>query len=108
MSLNQELSGLFAAMADIMDIKGENTFKVLAFRKVSRILKDLPGDIRPMVEQGILCDIDGIGKSSQKVIEEYAKTGRSGDAEELAQSVPPGLLPLLQVEGMGPKPIALL
>jgi DNA polymerase (family 10) len=108
MSLNRELSELFSAMADVMDIKGENTFKVLAFRKVSRVLKDLSDDIKQMVEQGTLVEVEGIGKSSQKIIEEYVKTGRSGDAEELAQSVPAGLLPLLQVEGLGPKTISLL
>src|SRR5687767_6648145 len=108
MSLNDDLANLFAAMADVVDIKGENTFKVLAFRKVGRILKDLKGDVRRHVEEGTLSEVDGIGKSSQRIIEEYVKSGRSTDAEELAQSVPPGLLPMLAVEGLGPKTIALL
>ena len=108
MSLNDELAALFSVMADVMDIKGENTFKVLAFRKVGRILKDMTGDVRKHVEEGTLTEVEGIGKSSQRIIEEYVKTGRSTDAEELAQSVPPGLLPLLQVDGLGPKTIALL
>src|ERR1051326_156717 len=50
MSLNSELSGLFSHMADIMDIKGENTFKVLAFRKVGRILKEMTLDTPRCVE----------------------------------------------------------
>ena len=108
MSLNAKLADLFESMADIMDIKGENTFKVLAFRKVGRILKESSLDLRKCVEEDTLCDIDGIGKSSQKIIEEFVKTGRSTDAEELAHSVPAGLLPHLQVPGMGPKTIALL
>lgn len=108
MSLNSQLADLFESMADIMDIKGENTFKVLAFRKVGRILKESSLDLRKCVEANTHCDIEGIGKSSQKIIEEFVKTGRSTDAEELAHSVPAGLIPLLQVPGLGPKTIALL
>ncbi len=108
MSLNTDLSALFATMADIMDIKGENTFKVLAFRKVGRILGDLPFDVRECIKNNTLCEIEGIGPSSQRIIEEFVATGRSSDAETLAQSVPATLLPLLQVEGLGPKTISLL
>ncbi|MGE5610977.1 MAG: DNA polymerase/3'-5' exonuclease PolX [Bacillota bacterium] len=107
MSLNHELSDLFSTLADIMDIKGENAFKVLAFRKVSRIIKDLSIDIRQAVEDGTIGDIEGIGEHSQRVIVEYVKTGRSTDYDQLAQSVPAGLLPLLHIEGLGPKTLAL-
>ncbi|HEV8293485.1 MAG TPA: DNA polymerase/3'-5' exonuclease PolX [Tepidisphaeraceae bacterium] len=108
MSLNTELAALFATMADIMDIKGENTFKVLAFRKVGRILADLSFDVRECIKNNTLCEIEGIGPSSQRIIEEYVATGRSSDFETLSQSVPATLLPLLQVEGLGPKTISLL
>src|SRR5438552_332900 len=108
MSLNTDLSALFATMADIMDIKGENTFKVLAFRKVGRILADLTFDVRDCIRNNTLCEIEGIGPSSQRIIEEYVATGRSSDFETLSQSVPATLLPLLQVEGLGPKTISLL
>src|SRR5258706_548869 len=108
MSLNTDLAALFSTMADIMDIKGENTFKVLAFRKVGRILGDLQFDVRECVQNKTLCEIQGIGPSSQKIIEEFVATGRSSDAESLAQTIPATLLPLLHVEGLGPKTIALL
>ncbi|HEX2973837.1 MAG TPA: DNA polymerase/3'-5' exonuclease PolX [Tepidisphaeraceae bacterium] len=107
MSLNYELSNLFAAMADIMDIKGENAFKVLAFRKVSRIIKDLAIDIHSAVTENTIGDIEGIGEHSRRIIVEYVTTGRSTDYDQLAQSVPTGLLPLLHVEGLGPKTISL-
>jgi DNA polymerase (family 10) len=94
-------------MAAIMEIKGEVAFKAIAFSKVSRVLKDMTFDIREAVEKGTLDQIEGIGKSSQKVIEEYVKTGRSTDCDELAQSVPGGLLPLLAIPGLGPKTISL-
>jgi DNA polymerase (family 10) len=108
MSLNSDLSSLFSSMADLMDIKGENTFKVLAFRKVSRLLGDLTADARQLLESGALAQMEGIGKATLKIIEEYAATGRSADHESLAHSVPSGLPPLLQIEGLGPKTISLL
>lgn len=108
MSLNAQLSDLFSTMADIMDIKGENSFKVLAFRKVSRVLKDLTADVSKLVAEGKLAGVEGIGKSSQRIIEQWVSEGKSDDYEEIKQGVPAGLLPLLQVEGLGPKTIALL
>jgi DNA polymerase (family 10) len=108
MSLNNDLSNLFSTMAALMEIKGESTFKAIAFGKVSRLLNDMAFDIRKCYEEGGLCDLEGIGASSQRIIEEYIKTGRSTDYEELAASVPAGLIPLLAIPSMGPKTIGLL
>jgi DNA polymerase (family 10) len=108
MSLNTELSRLFQTFAALMEIKGESAFKAIAFSKVSRILKDATMDLRQAVAQGKLKEIEGIGPSSQRIIEEYVKTGRSSDFDEVATSVPPGLLPMLEIPGLGPKTIALL
>ena len=108
MSLNAELSTLFANFAAMMELKGENVFKVIAFQKVGRILKEMNIDLRKCVEEGKLCEIEGIGKSSQQIIEEYIETGKSSAYEDLAKSVPPGLAPMLQIEGLGPKTINLL
>ena len=108
MSLNHDLSELFASFAAIMEIRGESTFKAIAFSKVGRILKDLPDDVKRLCEDGTLKEIEGLGASSCRIIEEYVKTGRSTDYEEAAASVPAGLLGLLQIPGMGPKTISLL
>jgi DNA polymerase (family 10) len=107
MSLNQELARLFLSMSQIMEIKGENVFKVLAFQKVGRVLDAITADVREACDQGTLREIEGIGESSCKIIEEYAKTGRSSDYESLAASLPAGLLPLLGIPGLGPKTINL-
>jgi DNA polymerase (family 10) len=108
MSLNSELSALFSTLAALMDIKGESTFKAIAFSKVSRILKDSTVDLAEAVREGKLKEIDGIGPSSQRIIEQYVKSGKSEDFEEVATSVPAGLLPMLEIPGLGPKTIALL
>lgn len=107
MPLNDQISDVFARIANLMDIRGENTFRVLAFRKVSRILKDTPLDLRKCAQENTLQEIEGIGEHSARIIEECVNTGHSTDLETIEQSVPPGLLPLLDVEGLGPKTISL-
>src|SRR4051794_38170884 len=107
MALNQELSELFANLAGLMELRGENMFKVIAFQKVSRILRELNVDIKKCIEEGTLCNIEGIGKGSQTIIEEYVQSGKSTVFEEIAASVPAGLVPLMQIDGLGPKTINL-
>src|SRR2546426_88937 len=107
MALNHDLSALFERMAQLMEIKGENVFKCLAFHKVARALKDFTLDIRKCCEEGTLKEVEGIGDSSRKIIEQYVKEGRSTDYEELAASVPAGLVPMLDIPSLGPKTIAL-
>jgi DNA polymerase (family 10) len=108
MSLNQELTKLFGSMAAIMEIKGENVFKVIAFQKVSRIIRDSSLDLKKCMEEGKLADIEGIGKSSQAIIEEFILTGKCTPFDEMVKEVPVGLVPMLSIEGMGPKTINLL
>ena len=107
MSLNHELSDLFKTMAAIMEIKGESVFKSIAFSKVSRLLKDMTFDIRKAHAEGKLAEIEGIGASSRKIIEDFITTGQSNDYVELSKSVPAGLIPMLEIPGLGPKTIAL-
>lgn len=107
MSLNHELADLFRTFAALLEIKGEPVFKAIAFSKVSRILNDMTFDIRDACNKGTLDQIEGIGASSRRIIEEYCKTGHSTDYEQVAASVPAGLIPMLQIPGLGPKTIAL-
>ncbi|MGH7215316.1 MAG: DNA polymerase/3'-5' exonuclease PolX [Tepidisphaeraceae bacterium] len=108
MSLNRELSDLFATFAALMEIKGESVFKAIAFSKVSRLLRDMSDDVRELCASGKIKDVEGIGASSCKIIQEYVGTGRSKDYEQVASSVPAGLIPMLQIPGLGPKTISLL
>src|ERR1700722_8794511 len=108
MSLNSELSNLFATFASLLQIKGEPVFKAIAFQKVSRLLKETAADIRKAVDDGSIGEMEGIGASSRRIIEEYVKTGHSSDYEQVAATVPPGLIFMLEVPSLGPKTIALL
>jgi DNA polymerase (family 10) len=107
MSLNHELADLFKTAAAVMEIKGEPVFKAIAFSKVARVLNDMTFDIRRAVEDGTLAKTEGIGKGSLKIIEEYVRTGKSTDVDELRASIPAGLIPMMQIPSLGPKTIAL-
>jgi DNA polymerase (family 10) len=90
MSLNQQLSELFHSLAALMELRGDNQFKVIAFQKVSRIIRESNLDFKKCMEEGTLCDIEGIGKGSQQIIEEFIQTGKSSVFDEVASSVPAG------------------
>jgi DNA polymerase (family 10) len=108
MSLNADLSSIFHKMAAVLEIRGEPVFKAIAFSKVARILDDNALDLRHLVQTNALESVEGIGKSSRKIIDDYVRAGRSDDVESLLASVPAGLIELLDVPGLGPKTIALL
>ena len=104
---NFELARIFERIADALEIKGENHFKVVAYRKVSRILKDFPEEIEKVYRDGRLRDIPGIGEGIAKKIAEYLETGEMKKYREALEGIPQGLLELLDVPNLGPKTIKL-
>jgi len=105
---NRELSEIFGRMADILEFKGENPFKVNAYRKASRVIGELRDDVEVIYKQGRLMNIPGIGSGIAKKIEEYLTTGRMSKYEEISRGVPEGLMELMAIQSMGPKTLALL
>jgi DNA polymerase (family 10) len=108
MSINHTLAKMFSTMAAVLEIRGEPVFKAIAFSKVGRLIDDMSFDLQEEVKKGTLETIEGIGKSSRKIIEEFVKTGISTDYNELITTIPTGLIELLQIPGLGPKTIRLL
>lgn len=106
MSANKkDVVRLLETIAVYMELKGENPFKVSAFRKAAAALEI---DDRSLAEMGELTALSGIGKGTAAVIEEYITEGSSSVLKELQQEVPQGLVALLQVPGLGGKKIAKL
>jgi DNA polymerase (family 10) len=105
---HKELADLFEKMADIIEFKSENTFKISAYRKASRILGDLTQDIEEVAGRGELKKIPGIGEGIAQKIEEYLKTGKVSKFEEVRKEVPDELIAIMGIPGMGPKTLALL
>lgn len=100
---NALLSELFEQMADIMEILGEDRFRINSYRKVARIISDMPSDVETALATGRLAETPGIGKSSLAKIEEFLKTGTITAHQQLLKKIPPTLLELLTIPGMGPK-----
>src|SRR5215470_2796562 len=105
---NTELSALFERIANLLDISGEQGFRVNAYHRAARVVKDLPKDVAAMLAEGSLAEVDGIGKGMLEKIEQYVRTGKIDKHEELAATVPAGLPALLDIPGMGPKKVAIV
>ena len=100
---NAALSELFEQMADIMEILGDDRFRINSYRKVGRIIGEMPIDIEILLTNGSLAKTPGIGKASLAKIEEFVKTGTITANKQLLKKIPPNLLELLNIPGMGPK-----
>ncbi len=100
---NAILSEIFDEMADVMEILGEDRFRINSYRKVARIIGDMPTDVEILLATGQLAKTPGVGKSSLAKIEEFVKTGTITAHRQLLKKIPPKLLELLRVPGMGPK-----
>jgi DNA polymerase (family 10) len=100
---NAILTELFEQMSDIMEILGEDRFRINSYRKVARIISDMPTDIETLLATGQLAETPGIGKSSLAKIQEFVKTGTITAHRELLSKIPPTLLELLTIPGLGPK-----
>lgn len=104
---NKELAALFARIADALEIKGETGFKVLAYRKATRILEDLTEDIEIIATERRLQKLPGIGSGIAKKIEEYLETGEMKKHEEALSGIPESLLDLLEIQNLGAKTVHL-
>jgi DNA polymerase (family 10) len=104
---NRELADLFEKMSDILEFKGENPFKISAYRKASRIISDLTQDIEEISQQGGLKNIPGIGEGMAQKIMEYLQTGRISKFEEIKKGVSDELIAIMDIPGMGPKTLSM-
>ena len=106
MLLNSELSKAFGLMADLLEIQGANRFRINAFRRTARTLKDMVEDVAEVAEKEQLQNIPGIGKGTAEKIKEYIEDARITELDELLGRMPDGLPALLEIPGMGPKKVA--
>ncbi|HSF06441.1 MAG TPA: helix-hairpin-helix domain-containing protein [Methylomirabilota bacterium] len=105
---NFALARLFDLMADVLELKGENPFRIRAYRRAARNLESLSEDVEAFARQGRLEEIPGIGEDLAGKITEYLKTGRIKEVEAARKGIPPGVVALMNVPGIGPKTARLL
>ncbi|XVJ57914.1 MAG: DNA polymerase/3'-5' exonuclease PolX [Tepidisphaera sp.] len=109
MSFNANLAEAFSRAAKVLEILGEDSFRINALARASRTFEDYPGDLGPLAEnRAALLAVPGVGaKIADKVIE-FRKSGTIAEFDEIIARVPAGLLDLLQLPGLGPKTVAVL
>ncbi|MFO0754642.1 MAG: DNA polymerase/3'-5' exonuclease PolX [Thermodesulfovibrionales bacterium] len=99
---NQEISDIFNDIADRLELKGENPFRIRAYRKAALNIEGLSRNIEEVPEAELRA-IPGIGQDLAGKIVEYCRTGKIRAYEELKNELPEGPLRLLAVPGLGPK-----
>ena len=106
--INAELARIFDRIADLLEIDGADRFRVNAFRRAGRTIKDHVEDIAKMSAAGRLTELPGVGKGTAARITQYIETGLIDVLTELEDKLPKGLPDLLDIPGMGPKKVALV
>src|SRR5690349_5373604 len=105
---NRQLAEAFTMIADLLEIKGENIYKTLAYRKAADSLLSLGREASEYWKEGKLEDIPGVGKAISGKIDAFLSTGKLGFLEKLKQEIPPDLATWMKVPGLGPKKIAMI
>ncbi len=104
---NRQIAAIFARMADILDIQGENPHRIMAYRRAAENIAALSRPLEEIWRAGELDSIPGIGKTLAEKIDELMRTGRLEAYEKLRAQVPDGVVEMLQVPDVGPRKAAL-
>ena len=106
---NSDIAEIFNEVADLLEILGENPFRVRAYRNAARTVGDLSQSVVSMVEQTKdLTELPGIGKDLAGKIEEIVQKGTLSQLQDLEDRIPPQLRRLMKIPGLGPKRVKAL
>src|SRR5574341_2226708 len=105
---NRELADTFTLIANLSEIKGENVYKTLAYRRAAESLLGLDREASEYWKEGKLEEVPGVGKAIAEKIDELLTTGKLEFLEKLKKEVPASLAEWLKVRSLGPKKVALI
>ncbi|AEH44982.1 PHP domain protein [Thermodesulfatator indicus DSM 15286] len=100
---NKEVADIFRKIAALLEIKGDNPYRIRAYQRAAQNIEALTVDVEELAAKGKLERIPGIGKDLAQKIIEILETGTLQKYEELKQEIPPELLKFLEIPGFGPK-----
>ncbi|NDC01222.1 MAG: histidinol-phosphatase, partial [Verrucomicrobia bacterium] len=103
-----EAAAALREIGTILELQGENPFKCRAYHAAARTLETAPADLGELVRSGRLGELPGIGEALREKITTLVITGQLPYLEKLRASIPPGLLALLDIPGLGPKKLKVL
>jgi len=105
---SSEVARVFQDVADLLELKGENPFKIRAYQKAARSIEHLPVEIEQLVAENRLREVPGVGEAISKKIAELVTTGHLEYYEKLKAEFPEGISSLLDIPGIGPRTAMLL
>jgi len=105
---NFEIAAIFNDIAELLEIKDENPFKIRAYRKAAQSIESLTQDIEEIANKGALREIPGVGKELSAKIEEIIATGKLKFYEKLKGQIPAVILDMMEIPGVGPKTAKIL
>ena len=103
-----QIADILESIAQMLEIKGENVFKIRAYTNAARALETYPGDIAVAAAENRLGEIPGVGKAITEKITELVATGQLAYFEILKAEIPPGVFEMFELQGLGPKKIKAL
>jgi DNA polymerase (family 10) len=103
---NREVAKIFSDTADLLEIKGEAIYRILAYRRAAESLSSLGEDVNEVWRSERLREIPGVGQAIAAKIDELLSTGKLGFYEKLTAEIPPSLVDVLKVGDVGPKKAA--
>ena len=103
-----QVTDILEEIAVLLELKGENPFKALAYTKAARALDAYDGELAPLVAEDRLGSALGLGDALRLKVTELVQTGKLDYYEKLRASVPPGLLAMMDIPALGPKKIKTL
>jgi DNA polymerase (family X) len=103
-----QIAEILSEIGTLLELKGEVVFKTRAYANAARTLEGLSEPLEKLIAEDRLGEVKGIGEALQKKITELATTGKLAYYDELKASIPPGLVEMLQIQGVGPKKVKAL
>src|SRR3989338_7733376 len=105
---NKLVAEIFYNIAKILEIKGDNPFRIRAYERAAQNIEGLAQDLEEFITEDKLTTIPGIGKDLAGKIKEIVKTNKLKDFELLKKTIPVGLLEMLSIPGVAPKTAKML
>ena len=103
-----EIAAALEEIGTLLELKGESSFRTMAYHNAARALSQFEGDFQEHVQTGRVGEIRGIGASLAEKIHELAETGELPQLNELRAAIPPGVIAMLKIPGLGPKKVKAL
>ena len=105
--LNPKIANALSRTADLLEIDGADGFRINAYRRAGRTIKEATEDVAKLAAENRLTELPGIGQGTAGRIQQIIETGSMDVLDELEAKLPQGLPALLEIPGMGPKKVAL-